>query len=35
MKHVRLQVQLNASASRAAAPSITNLQLNYVCSPGE
>jgi hypothetical protein len=35
MKYVRLRVQLNASASRAQAPSITSLRLNYVCAPGE
>lgn len=35
LKYVRLKVQLNASASRVYAPSITSLGLNYLCAPGE
>jgi hypothetical protein len=35
MKHVRLQVQLNATTSRVEAPAITSLRLDYLCAPGE
>jgi hypothetical protein len=34
-KMARLQVQLNASSSRGTAPTITDLGLEYVCTPGE